>query len=71
VIPDVMGMRPLFDGLVARLAAEWGLSVAAFEIYPGREDLDVAARLAAAQRSPTTGYWATRWLPPTSLPPTG
>ena len=48
MIPDVMGMRPLFDGLVARLAAEWGLSVAAFEIYPGREDLDVAARLAAA-----------------------
>jgi len=48
VIPDVMGMRPLFDGLVARLAAEWGMSVAAFEIYPGREDLDVAARLAAA-----------------------
>ena len=34
MIPDVMGMRPLFDGLVARLAAEWGLSVAAFEIYP-------------------------------------
>ena len=32
VIPDVMGMRPLFDGLVARLAAEWGWSVAAFEI---------------------------------------
>ncbi len=48
VIPDVMGMRPLFDGLVARLATEWGLSVATFEIYPGREDLDVAARLAAA-----------------------
>ena len=43
MIPDVMGMRPLFDGLVARLAAEWGWSVAAFEIYPGREDLDVAA----------------------------
>ena len=43
-----MGMRPLFDGLVARLAAEWGWSVAAFEIYPGREGLDVTARLAAA-----------------------
>ena len=25
VIPDVMGMRPLFDGLVARLATEWGM----------------------------------------------
>ena len=47
VIPDVMGMRPLFDGLVARLAAETGWSVAAFELYPGREDLDVGDRLAA------------------------
>ncbi len=47
VIPDIMGMRPLFDDLVARLAAETGWSVAAFELYPGREDLDVADRLAA------------------------
>jgi len=47
VIPDVMGMRPLFDDLVARLAAETGWSVAAFELYPGREDLDVGDRLAA------------------------
>ena len=48
VIPDVMGMRPLFDDLVARLAAETTWSVAAFELYPGREHLEVAARLAAA-----------------------
>ena len=48
VIPDVMGMRPLFDGLVARLATGQGWSVAAFELYPGREGLDVAERLAAA-----------------------
>jgi len=48
VIPDVMGMRPLFDDLVARLAAETGWSVAAFELYPGREYLEVADRLAVA-----------------------
>ena len=48
VIPDVMGMRPLFDHLVARLAAETCWSVAAFELYPGREHLEVADRLAAA-----------------------
>ena len=48
VIPDVMGMRPLFDDLVARLAAETAWSVAAFELYPGREHLEVADRLAAA-----------------------
>ncbi len=48
VIPDVMGMRPLFDDLVADLAAANGWSVAAFELYPDREHLDVAERLAAA-----------------------
>ena len=48
VIPDVMGMRPLFDDLVARLATETGWSVVAFELYPGREQLDVGERLAAA-----------------------
>ena len=48
VIPDVMGMRPLFDDLVASLAAETGWTVAAFELYPGREQLDVGDRLVAA-----------------------
>ena len=48
VVPDVMGIRPLFDDLVARLASAYGWSVCAFELYPGREDLEVVARLAAA-----------------------
>ncbi len=47
MIPDIMGMRPLFDDLVARLAIQQGWSVAAFELFAGREDLDVANRLAA------------------------
>jgi len=48
VIPDVMGMRPLFDDLVAHLAIETGWSVATFELYPGREELDASKRLEAA-----------------------
>ena len=48
VVPDVMGMRPLFDDLVARLASAHSWSVCAFELYPGREDLEVVARLEAA-----------------------
>ncbi|MBL78255.1 MAG: hypothetical protein CL459_04725 [Acidimicrobiaceae bacterium] len=47
VVPDIMGLRPLFDDLVTRLASEQGWSVCAFELYPGREDLEVADRLAA------------------------
>lgn len=48
VIPDVMGLRPLFDDLVARLAAEQSWAVCAPELYPGREELGVTDRLAAA-----------------------
>ena len=47
VVPDIMGLRPLFDDLVARLAEEQGWSVCAFELYPGLEHLEVADRLAA------------------------
>jgi carboxymethylenebutenolidase len=45
--PDVMGLRPLFDGLCARLAAEYGWAVCATEPFPGREDLSLEARLVA------------------------
>lgn len=48
LVPDVMGMRPLFDDMAARLASWYGWSVCAFELYPGRETLDVAARLEVA-----------------------
>ncbi|MEE2768397.1 MAG: dienelactone hydrolase family protein [Actinomycetota bacterium] len=48
LIPDVMGMRPLFDDLVARLSSEQNWSVCAFELYPGRENLEVGDRLEAA-----------------------
>ncbi|MDE0927923.1 MAG: dienelactone hydrolase family protein [Acidimicrobiales bacterium] len=47
IIPDIMGMRPLFVDLVDALAQKYQWSVCAFELYPGREHLEVADRLAA------------------------
>lgn len=45
VIPDIMGLRPLFDDHVARLAAETGWAVIAPEIFPGHEDQPLEWRL--------------------------
>lgn len=45
VIPDIMGLRPLFDEHVARLAAETGWSVVAVEPFPGLEDQPLSWRL--------------------------
>lgn len=39
VAPDIGGLRPLFDDLCARLAADHGWAVCAVEPFPGREDL--------------------------------
>ena len=36
VVPDIGGLRPLFDDLVARLSTEQGWSVVAVEPFPGR-----------------------------------
>jgi carboxymethylenebutenolidase len=43
--PDIMGLRPLFDDLCARLAAEYGWAVCAPEPFPGRTDLSLEDRL--------------------------
>ena len=48
VIPDVLGVRPLFNELANNLSAENSWSVCVYELYPGQEDLDVAGRLEAA-----------------------
>ena len=48
VIPDGMGLRPLFDEIVKRLASEWGIPVCSFELYHQLEDLNVEERLATA-----------------------
>lgn len=45
LLPDIMGLRPLFDDLVARLARENGWSVIAPEPFPGRESMPLADRL--------------------------
>lgn len=48
IAPDVMGLRPLFDDLAARLAADHRWAVCAVEPFPGPElaALPVEARLA-------------------------
>lgn len=37
VAPDIFGLRPLYDDLVARLADEWSMTVCAVEPFPGRD----------------------------------
>lgn len=45
LIPDIMGLRPLFDDHAQRLADEQGWAVAAVEPWPGREELPLEDRL--------------------------
>lgn len=47
LIPDIGGLRPLFDDHAQRLADEQGWAVAAVEPWPGREDLSLEDRLAS------------------------
>ena len=44
--PDIMGLRPLFDDHVARLASQ-GFTTCAIEPWPGQEDLPIEQRMAA------------------------
>jgi len=43
--PDIMGLRPLFDEMCARLAAEHAWAVCAPEPFPGRVETPVEERL--------------------------
>ncbi len=45
VIPDIAGLRPLFDDHVARLATENGWAVCAVEPFPGLEEQPIDWRL--------------------------
>jgi carboxymethylenebutenolidase len=47
VIPDIGGLRPLFDDLVAKLATENNWAVAAVEPFPGREQMTLEERMNA------------------------
>jgi carboxymethylenebutenolidase len=46
VIPDIGGLRPLFDELVERLATENDWAVVAVEPFPGREQMTLEERMA-------------------------
>jgi carboxymethylenebutenolidase len=48
IAPDVGGLRPLYDDMAARLAADEGWAVAVVEPFPGRESLPVEDRLNAS-----------------------
>ncbi|MGH9133819.1 MAG: dienelactone hydrolase family protein [Ilumatobacteraceae bacterium] len=37
ITPDLYGLRPLFDDLGARLAAQWGMTTCVVEPFPGRD----------------------------------
>jgi carboxymethylenebutenolidase len=45
VLPDIMGLRPLFDGHCARLAGELDVVAVAPEPFPGLEDTTIEWRL--------------------------
>jgi carboxymethylenebutenolidase len=45
--PDIGGLRPLFDDLCARLAAENGWAVCAPEPFPGRETMTLEERMSS------------------------
>jgi len=48
IIPDLFGLRPLFDDLVARLAHDWNMSVCAIDHFVGQNlGSDPDKRLAA------------------------
>lgn len=48
IAPDIFGLRPLYDDLVARLATEWNMVVCAAEPFPGHDlGPEIEARSAA------------------------
>lgn len=49
LIPDIMGLRPLFDEHCERLARENNWAVCAFELFAGREHLSREERMIAAK----------------------
>jgi carboxymethylenebutenolidase len=49
IAPDIFGLRPLFDDMVARLSDDWNMSVVAVEPFPGRTlSAEIEERFAAA-----------------------
>jgi carboxymethylenebutenolidase len=49
IAPDIFGLRPLYDDMAARLAADWGMTTCVVEPFPDRDlGPDVEPRVAAA-----------------------
>ena len=49
LVPDIMGLRPLFDERCARLAHSNNWNVCSYELFAGNEHLDRDERMAAAK----------------------
>jgi dienelactone hydrolase len=49
LIPDIMGLRPLFEEHCARISKQWKVSVCAPELFAGMEKLDLDARMKKAK----------------------
>jgi carboxymethylenebutenolidase len=49
LIPDIMGLRPLFDEHCARLARDNNWNVCSYELFAGNEQLDRDERMVAAK----------------------
>ena len=49
LVPDIMGLRPLFDEHCARLARDNNWNVCSFELFAGNEHLDRDERMIAAK----------------------
>ena len=47
LIPDIGGLRPLFDEMCARFAEQYGWVVCAPEPFPGQETMELPERMAA------------------------
>jgi dienelactone hydrolase len=49
LVPDIMGLRPLFEDHCARLSKEWKVSVCAPELFPGGDKWSLDQRMKKAK----------------------
>jgi len=49
LVPDIMGLRPLFDEHCARISKEWKVSVCAPELFPGGDKWNLDQRMKKAK----------------------
>ncbi len=50
LVPDIMGLRPLFEEHCARLSKEWKVSVCAPELFPGGDKWGLEQRMKKAKQ---------------------